>query len=387
MNRSILYVDDELDNLLVFEAAFEDDFHIRTANSGKEALEILDTESIPVIVADQRMPGMSGAQLFAAIRQRCPETKRILLTGYTDPDDMAAAINDGQIFHFIKKPWDRNFLFSILVRAFQAFDLEIQNSALMNKLVIAERCASLGRAMSRIAHEMGNLVGILPLLEHIEEDYSHDVELMQLTKITRETCERLNGLIGEVKSFVRFEHGAFPMAAVTLSEVVYQLVPFIRYDESIPEEQFQFEIKSDATVRANKVKLQQVLHNLVKNAADVTRNLPNGKILLTVEADDSHAILRVTDNGCGIPEESLERIWEPYFTTKGDAGTGLGLDIARRLIENHDGVIHCRSQVGQGTTFEIRLPRFEFPDPQNEQLVDEKAPPAKPAQSLVTQDG
>src|SRR5690348_8049209 len=125
MKRSILYVDDELDNLLVFEAAFEDDFNIFTANSGNEAIEILERESIPVVVADQRMPGMSGAELFGIIRQRFPQTKRILLTGYTDPDDMAAAINDGQIFHFVKKPWDRNFLFSIFLRAFQSHDLEI----------------------------------------------------------------------------------------------------------------------------------------------------------------------------------------------------------------------------------------------------------------------
>src|SRR5262245_21368459 len=126
MKRSILYVDDELDNLLVFEAAFEADFTIFTANSGKEALEILERDPIPVVVADQRMPGMSGAELFGTIRRRYPQTKRILLTGYTDPDDMASAINDGQIFHFVKKPWDRSFLFSIFVRAFQSHDLEIE---------------------------------------------------------------------------------------------------------------------------------------------------------------------------------------------------------------------------------------------------------------------
>jgi signal transduction histidine kinase len=387
MKRSILYVDDELDNLLVFEAAFEDHFTIFTANSGKEALEILEKDPIPVVVADQRMPGMSGAELFGAIRQRSPQTKRILLTGYTDPDDMASAINDGQIFHFVKKPWDRSFLFSIFVRAFQSYDLEIENSSLMNKLIISERCAILGRAMSRIAHEMGNLVCIVPLLEAIEDDYSDDQELMELSRLTRETCDRLNGLIGEVKDFVKFDQGSFPKVPVPLSEVVYQLLPFLRYDDSIPDDKFQFELKTDATVLANKIKLQQVLHNLVKNAADATRDVPNGRISLVVDASDSEGVITVTDNGSGVPPEIMGRIWEPFFTTKGDAGNGIGLDVSRRLIESHKGVINCRSAVNKGTTFEIRLPKFEFPSPTDEQPVVARSFEQPPAPAFVTQNG
>jgi signal transduction histidine kinase len=274
---------------------------------------------------------------------------------------MADAINEGQVFHFVKKPWDRNFLFSILLRAFEAYDLEIQNSALMNKLTVSERCALLGRAMSRIAHEMGNLMCVLPLLEHIEDDYSEDAELMQMSRLARETCDRLNGLIGEVKDFVRFEQAIFPKVPIALSEVVYQLLPFLKFDESIPNDQFRLELKNDSTVLANKIKLQQVLHNLIKNAADVTRLRTDGQIVLEVDSQDSDAILRVTDNGYGIPADIIERIWEPFFTTKGEEGNGIGLDVSRRLIESHNGQITCRSRVNEGTTFEIRLPKLEAP--------------------------
>ena len=388
MKRDLLYVDDELDNLVVFEAAFDDDFNIRSTNSAEKALQILENDLIPVVVADQRMPGMSGTELFGILRQRFPQTKRVLLTGYTDPDAMADAINEGQVFHFVKKPWDRGFLFSILVRAFQAYDLEIENSALMNKLVVSERCAILGRAMSRIAHEMGNLMCVLPLLEHIEEDYSDDEELMQMSRITRETCERLNALIGEVKDFVRFEHTVFPKAPFLLSEVVYQLLPFIKFDETIPSEQFRLDMKADSMVLANKVKLQQVLHNLIKNAADVTRDLQDGKIVLEVDAKGSEAVISVTDNGCGIPEDIIEHIWEPFFTTKGERGNGIGLDVSRRLVESHDGVIGCRSRLNEGTTFEIRLPTLgACEQPSNEPVDNRTSSSNENAQKLVMQGG
>src|SRR3990172_10425328 len=272
----------------------------------------------------------------------------------------------------------------MLVRACQAYDLEIENSALMHKLIVSERCAILGRAMSRIAHEMGNLMCVLPLLEHIEDDYSNEAELMELSRITRATCDRLNGLIGEVKDFVRFDQAVFPKAPLLLSEVVYQLLPFLRFDSSIPDQQLHLSLKSDSLILGNKVKLQQVLHNLIKNAADVTRDLADGKILLEVRAQGSEALITVTDNGAGIPEEILERIWEPFFTTKGEAGNGLGLDVSRRLIENHNGTICCTSCLHQGTTFEIRLPKLERSGSPGEQSVDEAASVVgPPAHTLV----
>ena len=81
-----------------------------------------------------------------------------------------------------------------------------------------------------------------------------------------------------------------------------------------------------------------------------------GKIVLTVASEDNHAVLRVADNGCGMSPAVQVRIWEPYFTTKGDEGTGLGLDICRKLVELHGGTITFSSTPGTGTTFEIRLP-------------------------------
>ncbi len=359
MKRTILYVDDEIDNTVVFEAAFEDDFNILLATSGQEALEMLEQTPVPVLVADQRMPQMTGVALFEIVRQRYPHTKRILLTGYTEPEAMLDAINKGQVFQYVKKPWDRATLMSILIRALESHDLELTNSALTDRLVASERSALLGQATARVTHEMSNQLTMLPLIEMIETQYADQEELVEVARFARKMYERLVGLIDEVKAFVRFDAEQMTRQPVRLSEALHELVSFLRFDASIPNEQFTLQIRNDSTVSANKVKIQQLLVNLIKNAAYAIRDRKDGRITVTADTDNGEAVIRIEDNGCGISPENIDRIWEPNFTTKGDEGNGLGLDICKQLVLGHDGRISCTSEDGLGTCFEIRLPLLD----------------------------
>jgi two-component system sensor histidine kinase/response regulator len=359
MKRDILYVDDEMDNLVVFEATFEDDFNVVTANGGQEALEILQRQSFPVVVADQRMPFMTGAELFEQMRSRYPHTKRVMLTGYADSHAMLDAINQGQVYYFIKKPWDRDLVFSILVRAIESYDLSLNNMALTDRLVANDRCATLGRSAARIAHEMGNQLCVLPLLELIEDKYREHEDLIKMASIARTTHERLVELVNEVKSFVRFRHDDQVRQPLQLSDLVHELVEFLRFDRSLPMDRLSVQLVSDATVRGNKVNLQQVLVNLLKNAAHAIRDRFDGHIELIVSCSESEAELIVADNGHGMTPEVQQRIWETFFTTKGTEGTGLGLDVVKSIVEAHHGQIECQSAPCAGAKFTIRLPLAE----------------------------
>ncbi len=117
MKSNILYVDDEPENIVVFEAAFEDLFNISTANSAEEALQLTEESYFPVIVSDQRMPGMTGAELFEILRERHPFSKRIVLTAYSDTSTMMDAINKAGVYQFVTKPWNRESLAPVLMRA------------------------------------------------------------------------------------------------------------------------------------------------------------------------------------------------------------------------------------------------------------------------------
>ena len=359
MKRDILYVDDEADNLVVFEATFDEYFNVVTAGSGQEALDLLETRAFPVVVADQRMPRMTGAELFEAMRRKHPHTKRVMLTGYADSQAMLDAINQGQVFYFIKKPWEQDVVYSTLVRAIEAYDMWLSNVALhrpAGRLRPLRHARPFGRA---VAHEMGNQLCMLPLVELIEDEYSGHEDLMRMAGLARSTHERLLQIMNEVKSFVRFEREEVVTQQLDLAEALHELVEFLRYERSLPLDRLHVAIKAEPRAKANRVKLQQVVLNLLKNAAHAIGTLPQGRIELTLDVEADQAVITVSDNGCGMTAEVAQKIWEPFFTTKGDEGTGLGLDVARSIVEAHGGTIDCVTAPNQGARFTIRLPRHE----------------------------
>jgi signal transduction histidine kinase len=362
MKRDILYIDDEMENLIVFQATFEDYFNVVTASSGAEGLQLLEERSFPVVIADQRMPKLSGAELFEIMRRKYPHTKRIMLTGYADPKAMLSAINQGQVYYFIKKPWEQDDVFSILVRAIEAYDMSLSNVMLQDRLVAADRCAMLGRSAARLAHEMGNQLCMLPLLELIEDDYSDHKDLVQMAGFARSTHERLVEIIDEVKAFVRFQREEMVTQPLALSEVIHELVEFLRFERNLPLNQLSIDMQGEPWVRVNRVKIQQVLINLLKNAEFAIRERSDGLIRLSLRGEGDQVLIVVADNGCGMTADVAEHIWEPFFTTKGEQGTGLGLDVAKSIIEGHGGTITCQTEPGAGATFTISLPRVEAAD-------------------------
>ena len=130
----ILVVDDEVENLRVFELSFRREFTILKAESGEAALEILNREPVSVIVSDHRMPGMSGTEFLAHARDLAPETVRILLTAYGDAETLGQAINDGSIYRYVAKPWDPDELRVTLRRAIEHFAAERERDGLLREL-------------------------------------------------------------------------------------------------------------------------------------------------------------------------------------------------------------------------------------------------------------
>jgi len=133
---NILYVDDELHNLNAFKASFRRVFNVFTAESAKEALEILKSETVHIIVSDQRMPVMTGVEFLQSIIPEYPDSIRILLTGYADISAVIDAINKGQVYLYITKPWQEDELRMNLEKAFELFTLRRENKLLTEQLLI-----------------------------------------------------------------------------------------------------------------------------------------------------------------------------------------------------------------------------------------------------------
>lgn len=129
----VLFVDDEEGNLKAFKATFRREMDVLLAQSGQEALDLLEREHVHVIVSDQRMPGMTGSEFLAAARERHPRIMRMLLTGYADLEAVVSAVNKGGIYAYATKPWDENDLKLRIQQAYELYQLRNDKDRLLNR--------------------------------------------------------------------------------------------------------------------------------------------------------------------------------------------------------------------------------------------------------------
>jgi len=134
---SILYVDDEINNLNSFKAAFRREFNVLLASSGTEGLDVLQNNVVHVIITDQRMPQMTGVDFLIEVLKKHTDPIRILLTGYTDINAVIDAVNKGHIYYYLNKPWDEQQLKIIIKNAYEIFRLREENKELITKLIDA----------------------------------------------------------------------------------------------------------------------------------------------------------------------------------------------------------------------------------------------------------
>jgi len=132
---TILYVDDEQNNLVSFKATFRLKYNVLTAISGEEAIGLLDSNDVHVIITDQRMPGMTGVEFLESILDRHPDQMRILLTGYADMNAVIDAVNKGKIFHYLSKPWNEKELDETILRAYEEYKKKKEEQELNKKLM------------------------------------------------------------------------------------------------------------------------------------------------------------------------------------------------------------------------------------------------------------
>lgn len=227
---------------------------------------------------------------------------------------------------------------------------------LQRELIQTERLAAIGKLAAGVAHEINNpLSGILTfaqdlLLEAAPDDPARqDYEL-----IVNETlrCRRI------VRDLLEYSRQKSPQRRrVTIAELVSRVLPLVERQASFHNVDFEVVIAEDLPeVDADPQQMQQVLLNLVINARDAMQ--ASGVIRIGgMAADAGRAVaLTVSDSGCGIPAHQLEQIFEPFFSTKGEQGHGLGLTAVRNVVERHGGRMEVESEVGRGSTFRVVLP-------------------------------
>jgi len=375
MTGTVLYVDDDTANLVVLRATCQGEFDVITASSGPEGLEILKQREVAVLLVDQRMPGMSGVEVFEIAQKLYPDTIRILITAYSDLSDAINAINRGQIRRYIRKPWDPDELKAVLRDGIETFQIRRKVNQLETRLIETERTYALGVVAASVAHELRNplaamVMGVdlakVRLDQLLGEQRPGDDVLHSRHDTLRKLRQQMDEIaaaadqINEITKGMELGHRRRDEdVEANLGEIVELTLTFVRA-ALIKRAVLEVDMRPCPPVKGSPNKLGQVMTNLLVNAMQALpdRSQSENRIVVSLAPDEAKGWVRlaVQDNGEGIPDDVRDHIFDPFFTTKTQGGTGLGLAISKRIVEEVGGRIDFDSRPGKGTTFTVLLP-------------------------------
>ena len=231
-----------------------------------------------------------------------------------------------------------------------------EKKKLEQELIQSEKLATLGLLAGKISHEMGNpLFGILGYAELLESKYPREKDIKfiinQVLRLKKMTKDLL--MISKPKPPL--------ITLVDINKILKETLDFLRdVTGQIKYHEIVEEYSSDLPlVQGDEEQLKQVFINLIVNASQAMSNRTEGTILTieTAKAEsDNQVLIAIQDNGCGIAPENLDRIFDPFYTTKGENGTGLGMSVIREIVNKHNGQIHIESEEGKGTRVSVILP-------------------------------
>ena len=231
-----------------------------------------------------------------------------------------------------------------------------------------ERLREVGEVAASVAHNFNNLLTVIRgNAEIIGDRLASDDPLQQrVAKILKASDDGAQ-MINRIRESTRHEARATaPRAPVSLNEIVKDSIAFTEdyakasQDERGARVRFETELAADVPrVRANAAALREVFVNLLRNSVDAIEG--EGRITIRTRAEGDHSLVEVTDTGAGIDEDVQGKLFRPFFTTKGERGTGLGLATCYAIVRRHGGDIEVESAPGEGTTFTVRLPVGDLP--------------------------
>jgi len=256
------------------------------------------------------------------------------------------------------------------------------------QLIHSERLSTLGMMSAGIAHEMktpiayigSSLEAAVIYLDQLNETISslkpqsdqlesNCAKMTQAFGRMQHGVEKIHALTGGLKRFARQSESTRKPHSVNaiVAQALEMCESSFRYSVNLVQE-----LKDDvALIQADSQQIEQVIVNLVINACDALEGLEHPEITITTGEDGDRVFVRVRDNGTGIPQEALESIWKPFFTTKdAERGTGLGLAISQSIIREHGGSLKAANSAEGGAVFEFQLPKFNQVSSQ-EDLVEQ----------------
>ncbi len=374
MTQEVLLVDDEEGIRKVLSIALGDlGYHVVTAADGEEALRQFRKTQPPIVLTDIKMPGMDGIEVLRKIKEESPDTEVIMITGHGDME-LAIQSLKYEATDFITKPINTDALEIALMRANEKIrlkarlreyteNLEQLVAEKTKELIQAERLAAVGQTVAGLAHAIKNITGGLAggafvLEKGIELD--NKKYLSQGWEMVKNNTDRIKHMALDLLNYAKEREPNHQLCNPNkvLREILELMLP------RAEEYGIRLVLETDDTLPAVWLDAEQIhrcLLNLVTNAIDACAEIGSeqreGEVVLRSSlGGDGSVGYEISDNGCGMDEETQAKVFQRFFSTKGSRGTGLGLMISKKIIDEHGGTIGLQSEQHKGTRFTIRLP-------------------------------
>jgi signal transduction histidine kinase len=374
--HTLLVVDDEPDVVQSVQDLLRLDYHVLGATRAKEGLRILQEQEVHLVMTDQRMPEMTGVEFLSQVRGDHPEAIRLLFTGYADLRAVIDAINQGNIYRYITKPWDPDDLQIIIRQAAEQYDLLVERKRLLAELqqknLELQKANEMKEAFISVAsHELRTPLTILYGLTQLGLSTPGLVQpWLDWLRGSLKAGERLNRLVDQLTKMLlagRFDR-PLEKRPTELTSLLKQAAEDVR--PFVEQRRQELSIKLDAGLGSLNIEAQKIrdcVEHLLLNAIKFTPD--QGMICLSARRKpDGSVEIKISDSGVGIDPSSLPHVFEPFFTafdvsrhSSGQfeflrRGLGLGLTLVKAFVEMHGGQVLAASEPGKGTTFTISLP-------------------------------
>ena len=369
----VLVIDDEIGPRESLRMLLKPNYNVHTADCVEAGIKLLKEKQPDTIVMDIRMPGITGIEGLRQIREIDPHLSVIMLTGFGALDTAKEALRLGAN-DYISKPFDAREMQEVIGRNVErtrvhrtaehaADEIKELNNRLLMQLAQKERLASLGQASAEFVHDLGNPLTIVwgyvqllaKRLDKSDGDGSENTASVKELNIIEQNVRLCRELLTMWQSYGSVE--ASPPKPISVSAIVREVVKSV----SAMAAQSGVEVKSTicedpCTLLGDAVQINRAIQNVIINAVQASAE-KKGTVTITCTQKDFYVDLLIGDTGPGIPPPQLSKIFDPYYTTKqSKSGTGLGLYITKKVVEDHNGSIKVDSAPETGTTFTIRLP-------------------------------
>lgn len=361
---NILVIDDELGPRESIRMVFKDTHNVFLAEDGFKGIEILKKEDIDVIILDLKMPKINGIETLKKIREIDKDVPVIILTGYGDVDTAKKAIHYGTM-EFLSKPFNVEDIIKIVNKAIEVRrtklrseklkeELKELNEQLKERISNMENLATVGQISAEIMHEINNLLTVIHgYTQLLSQQINPDNSSKSYVSTINEEIKRCKEI---AKNILELSKNKQTVEKVNINHLIRKIVDFLKISKIAKNIHFNLNLGENIPlIDANSNHIHQAILNILLNGIEAIGKNRSGIIEIKTEKDKTNIIIKIKDNGPGMPEEVVNKMLKPFYTSK-EKGTGLGLYITHKLVKKYNGEIKIESKKGEGTEFTLIFP-------------------------------